>query len=302
MSKLFSFQDLDGHYTIRLFGIKFSIRHKCNFNYKPACEYGVTTEKRSPQLIVSLTSYPGRINTTHLAVNTLLRQSIKPDKVILWLADEQFPNKENDLPNELLKLKEYGLEIKWCEDIRSYKKLIPALKEFPEDIIVTADDDIYYEEDWLESLYDAHKKNPTSLIAQRVRRLKTDNGEIKVVPNKIFMDWDLSKPEYFNQLLGGTGCLYPPHSLYKDIYDYEKAMELLPTNDDIYFWAMAVMNHTKIGVAKGFKGDLYQMDFNSSLSDENVILEKSSNTNPFKIICSEYNQIIDILNLEKENE
>ena len=37
--------------------------------------------------------------------------------------------------------------------------------------------------DWLESLYDAHKKNPTSLIAQRVRRLKTDNGEIKVVPN-----------------------------------------------------------------------------------------------------------------------
>ena len=302
MSKLFSFQDLDGHYTVRFFGIKFSIRHKCHFNYKPACEYGVTTKKRNPQIIVSLTSFPGRIGTTHLAVNTLLRQTIKPDRVILWLSDSQFPNKENDLPNELLKLREFGLEIKWCDDIRSYKKLIPAIKEFPDDIIVTADDDIYYEEDWLESLYDAHKKYPDSLIAQRVRRLRVEGDKIKVMPNKKFMDWDLSTPEYYNQLLGGTGCLYPPHSLYNDIMDCEKALKLLPTNDDIYFWAMAVLNHTKIGVAKGFRGDLYQMTLNSSLSTENTVLERNNDTNPFKIICDEYIEIIDILCSEDVNE
>lgn len=302
MTKLFAFQDLDGHYTIRLFGIKFSIKHKCNFDYKPATEYGITTEKRNPQVVVSLTSFPARINTVHLGINTLLRQTIKPDRIILWLSDSQFPNKEDNLPQELLKLKEYGLEIKWCEDIRSYKKLIPALREFPQDIIITADDDIYYEEDWLESLYDAHKKYPESLIVQRVRRLKKENGCIKVLPNKKFMDMDLSKPEYLNQPLGGSGCLYPPHSLYSDIFDEKKALRLLPTNDDIYFWAMAVLNKTKIGVAKGFKGDLYQMTLDSSLSCENVALEKDDNKNPFKIICDEYNQILDIINAEDTNE
>ena len=59
-------------------------------------------------------------------IKTLLKQTVKPDKVVLWLAEEQFPQKENELPSELLELQNFGLTIKWCTDIRSYKKLIPA--------------------------------------------------------------------------------------------------------------------------------------------------------------------------------
>ena len=92
MKKLFSFRDFDTHYILTFLGIQINIRHKVNFDYKPAVEYGVTRDKRSPQLIVSLTSFPARIDKIHLTINTLLRQNTKPDRVVLWLTESQFPN------------------------------------------------------------------------------------------------------------------------------------------------------------------------------------------------------------------
>lgn len=90
-------------------------------------DIGITKNKRKTKLIVSFTSYPARIYYLPYVVYSLLIQSVKPDKLILWLAKEQFPNLENDLPQSLLKLKNNGLTIKWCRDIKSYKKLIPAV-------------------------------------------------------------------------------------------------------------------------------------------------------------------------------
>jgi hypothetical protein len=81
----------------------------------------------------------------HKTIETLLNQSHKADKVILWLAEEEFPNKEKGLPRELIQLIKSGLTISWCRDIKSYKKLIPALEKYPKSIIVTADDDLYYQ-------------------------------------------------------------------------------------------------------------------------------------------------------------
>ena len=104
-------------------------------------ELGITRELRNPKLIVSLTSFPQRMYDVHYCLYSLLTQQLKPDKLILWLAESQFPNKEKDIPQKVLSLKENGLEIRWCEDMGAYKKLLPSLKEYPDDIIVTADDD-----------------------------------------------------------------------------------------------------------------------------------------------------------------
>ena len=115
----------------------------------------VTNEKRVPQIIVSLTSYPDRIYDIHYCLYSLLNQNFKPDKLILWLSKEEFPKLDENLPSRILKLKKHGLEIKWTEkNFRSYNKLIHSLKEYPNEIIVTADDDIFYPGDWLESLYE----------------------------------------------------------------------------------------------------------------------------------------------------
>ena len=155
--------------TIRLFGIKINYKKKIKkFKdddklQKRISEFnqtGVTTEKRKPQLIISVTSFSQRIRDVHFTLYSLLTQTLKPDAVVLWLGEEEFPDKENNLPQSVLALKRNGLTIKWCKDTGSYKKLIPSLKEYPDDIIVTADDDIYYRPNWLELLYNAYLKEP----------------------------------------------------------------------------------------------------------------------------------------------
>lgn len=57
-------------------------------------------------------------------------------------------------------------------------------------------------------------------------------------------------PSYANKLVGVGGVLYPPNSLYCDITNENLFMELAPTNDDIWFWLMAVLNNKKIKVIK----------------------------------------------------
>ena len=54
------------------------------------------------RIIVSFTSYPARITFVPRVLESLYAQSKKPDMILLWLAEEQFPNREEDLPDELI--------------------------------------------------------------------------------------------------------------------------------------------------------------------------------------------------------
>lgn len=202
-------------------------------------------------LIISLTSYPARIRTVHKTIESLLNQTYHAEKIVLWLAEEQFPNKEKDLPQNLVELTNgTNFEIDWCEDIRSYKKLIPTLRLYPDSVIITCDDDVVYDENCLEVLYDTHLKDPHSIWCHRGHYMLFDkNKELKPY-RKWFRCISTHKPS-FNILQTGVGAvLYPPKCFYKDILNKELFMELAHDADDIWFWAMVVLNGTKIGVVK----------------------------------------------------
>ena len=196
-------------------------------------------------LIVSLTSFPDRINVVNIVIESILNQSLKAEKVILWLAEEQFPNKEKDLPQNLLDLVPKGLTIDWYHDIKSYKKLIPALKKYPNAVIVTADDDVIYEKNWLKKLYKAYVKNPDLIQAYRCHYILFKN--YKIAP---YNEWNwnvVNKTPSSNNLFTGVGgVLYPPNCFYKDVLNEGLFTQLAPHADDIWFWAMCVLNNKKI--------------------------------------------------------
>ena len=171
---------------------------------------------------------------------------MKADKVILWLAPEQFPNGEADLPKQLLDLKDKGLIIDWYKDIRSYKKLIPTLKKYPDAIIVTADDDNLYKPEWLEKLYNSYKKYPNDIQAHRITMFYYNQMFQYISGGREYYH----KASYLNKLVGLGGVLYPPHCFYKDILNEELFMKLAPTNDDQWFWFQAMLNKTKVRVVK----------------------------------------------------
>jgi hypothetical protein len=91
-----------------------------------------------------------------MTIQSILNQTYKPDFVVIQLAEEEFPNKEKDLPKNLLKLRQFGLKIKWNKvNYKPYNKLIPTIKEYPNDIIVTVDDDIIYDKNMIKRLWNS---------------------------------------------------------------------------------------------------------------------------------------------------
>ncbi len=226
--------------------------------------------KRIQDLVITLTSYPARISTIPETLISLLDQNLKPEKVVLWLAKEQFPNGENDLSPKILKLKDFGLEIKWCRDLKSYKKLIPALETEPEKIYVTADDDIYYPKNWLKSLYEDYVKDKDSIFCHRIHKITLEqNGEIKP-----YKQWEKclkkgqEKEEDILFFTTGGGVLFPPNCFYKDVLDEDLFQKLCPLADDIWFWMMIVLNKKKIKIVKN---NVYRIKNNGNTQEENPL-------------------------------
>ena len=294
-------QYFDGHIVINLFGILIRIKKSGKPRNIILNESGITEIKRDEKIIVSLTSFPERINIVIKTIKTLLKQTLKPDEIVLWLAPEQFPGGEKDLPEELLELKDFGLTIDWYKDIRSYKKIIPALKKYPGTVIITTDDDIYYASDTVETLYKSYLEHKNEIQAHRCDVLRVENGKIFWAKTKeLFSDKNRGKASFRNRLTGYGAVLYPPDCFYKDVCDEELIKTLLPTHDDIWLWAMTVLNGYKTRLVKGYSESIAYIE-NSQQYGLCKINKKGigmSLEEAYEIILKQYPQILEILEEE----
>ena len=180
----------------------------------PSHEKGVTERKRDQKIVVSLTSFPARISVVWIAIETLLRQSMKPDEIILWLAREQFPE-EKDLPVELLNQKERGLTIRFCDDLKSHKKYFYVMQEYSEDLIILTDDDLFYPSDTIATLIRLHEKNPEDICCITSQHIGDDWN---TTPSMWRNPYITEKNEHSDKIQAytGSGSLFPPNCLYID--------------------------------------------------------------------------------------
>jgi hypothetical protein len=297
-----------------IYTIKQINKEKINSEIENFKTYGITKEKRTQKIIVSLTSFPERMYEIHYTLYSLLNQTMKPDEIILWLAEEQFPNLEDDVPIKVKKFKEHGLTIKWTNDIKSYKKLIPTLKEYPNDIIVTADDDAFYPENWLEQLYKEY--DGKNIVAHRVREISTDEYN-NILP---YINWKLirinndinlslnqdSYSSFTNFFTGVGGILYPPHSLHEDVLNQDLFENLSPNTDDIWFWAMALKNNRKIKIVPNGYSKVININplRRLNLLNERTLWSENSqggNDIALKNIIEYYPEILEKLKLKIDN-
>lgn len=203
--------------------------------------------KWRPPLVVSLTSWPRRIGEAHYAIYSLFHQTMLPDRIVLWLSPEEFPRREAELPDAILLLKKQGLTIEWRENYRQYNKLVHALHDYGECLIVTVDDDIYYPAGMLEMLYQEHVRHPRDIIAHRVHEIGLgEDGSI--LP---YSRWKKEIPSRDPRLdvlpTGVGGVLYPGRgALHPDVCNPELFNTLAHDNDDLWFWAMAARQGTPI--------------------------------------------------------
>lgn len=241
-------------------------------------------------IAVSLTSYGRRVSSTlPYTLYYLLLQKVKPSKIYLWLDNVNW--NENNIPWKLKFLVNQGIEIKFCKDIRSYKKLVYALPLCTNTPIVTIDDDVIYSRSLIKDFMFLHKNHPNSVISFRYRQPKWNEKGKTLLP---YSQWSqaFNAPKTTSPLpIGVGGILYPPGCFNDDVFNESVFMQLCPKADDIWFWAMETMNGTKI---LGYnKMMFYPFDFfyqkihrGASLYDSNV--GSSENDNQIKAVLDYY--------------
>jgi len=231
-------------------------------------------------LVVSLTSYPKRIDSIHICIQSILNQSLKPDLVILYLADSQFPHKERDLPKSLLSLLDKGLTIKWCEDIKPHKKYYYAIQQYPDSIVVTCDDDIVYDKFMLSKLYLSYMQHPHCVSCLRAHRITFNSlGSL----NK-YSDWKwednsfLKNPSHSALATGCAGVLYPPHIFIDELFNVAAIKELSLMTDDLWLKIMELLSDVPVVLAdKNERLHMIDGTQDSAISNLNIMNVNDAN-------------------------
>ena len=208
-------------------------------------KYTTLPKVQGEEVIVSLTTFPARINKVYITIETIFQQDTLPNRIILWLANEQFPEGLYALPQRLLNMQQRGLEIKFCEDIRSHKKYYYSIKNNPDSIVITVDDDVFYPKDTLTNLLMMHYQHPYAIICNSAQE----------IPDDYTLPPSLWNTPHFNRvnnlfgkcrILGISGVLYPAHSLCHDVFNNQLRQKLCPWADDLWLTIMAMLNGTII--------------------------------------------------------
>lgn len=206
-------------------------------------------KNRKEEIIISVTSYPGRIKKAPVALATLFQQTLKPDKIILWLGEDEFSDRK--LPPMYKKLKEAGLTIEFRKDIGVHTRWYYGIKENPEALVIIADDDVMYKNNIVETLYKSYQKNPrcVSAMAYLAMRFKEDGTP------RTYGDWHnvnhaAVNASYRYMAIEVGGVLYPPHILPEEAFDLNSIMRLSPKQDDLWLKCMEVRNGVKVAPAQ----------------------------------------------------
>ena len=200
--------------------------------------------KRNENIIVSLTSFPGRIDKIHLCIKALLLQEIKPDKIILYLGEDEFKNIE--LPSNLLELKKFGLEIRFRKDLKPHTKYYYAMQEFPDAAIVTVDDDAYYSRSLVGDLYNAHTKYPNQVICTRAHKIRTQDGVILPYAQWDYETKDIVESSHYLMATGVGGVLYPAKVFPQETFNEERIIALSLRQDDVWLKVMEIIGGIKV--------------------------------------------------------
>lgn len=206
-------------------------------------------------VIISMASYPARIEYVYGVWASILKQEcIEKCHCVLSLEIPEFPNKEKDLPSNLIELvRSKKLEILWHPThIRSHKKYITPLSKYPDNPLLTIDDDIIREQGWLKRFFDMHEKYPNDILAYSIAYWWDQTGTIhrfkdiigvrnrgfSGIPNLIY---NTAKPS------SGAGTFYPAHTFTDPrFFDESLFMSLSPSSDETWAYCFNVIEDRTI--------------------------------------------------------
>lgn len=167
---------------------------------------------------IALTSFPRRITNCVKVISSVLGNTVLPDRIYLTLSHLEFPNYEQDLPQDLFNLimTSDRIILNWVEEnTKSMKKVFPILPYLEDDdIIIPIDDDMLIPSDFIESRMNDFNANGCEhpITSNAFKSVNMDNLIFTVnslVQKKMLRGYDV----FVNDVVLSTGnddrtCLY----------------------------------------------------------------------------------------------
>ena len=208
------------------------------------CVRNVNQLKREVRIVVSISCAEENFDNFEYTLYSIFNQSVSPDNVVLWISNQY---ELSELPYSITKFVKNGLDIRFVDDKDSYTKIIYALKEFRDCIIVIADDNIFYPRNWLSKLYHSYITNPDDIHVHSALIAADKKGSL--CPYKEWRKHALSKSaSYKNFPVCECGVLYPPNCFVKDVLREDIYKNKANTGWEIWSWVMSVVSGRKIRV------------------------------------------------------
>lgn len=234
---------------------------------------------------VCMTSIPTRIDKVWVVMECIIRQTIQPDTVLLYLSKKQF--KKIEVPSSLQRyVNSDFLHIVWVdEDIRSYKKFWYYIRDFPDRGFITLDDDILYPSDIIEILLKSYDKSKKIIPACYCYKIKFDySGKILQ-----YEEWEKNTKRGYvgNDIFFGSGggVYFPAGSLLGANLPYDMISQICPFADDIWLNAFVRRNGYVVMCAKNRRSVVsVPNDCKKNLSSYN--LDNGGNNNQMKSVVS----------------
>lgn len=243
---------------------------------------------------VSLTSHSTRVERfAPYAIYSILQQTVLPNRIVLNI-DKTKWNKEN-LPDLIKKLQIAGLEVNLCEDVGPHTKLLPALQKYPDDVIITVDDDICYSQTAIEELLNAYQLYPQGTIVCR-RGVEVAYENDMILP---YSQWKETKTNTKNRIspFGVNGVLYPPYIFSQEIHNKDVYRQYCKCADDIWFTIMEIRENilVKLVSEPSFTKDLCVNHYNEYVAQNSDALHFQNEGNGMNNV--QLNQLVEYYSL-----
>jgi len=205
--------------------------------------------------IVSLTSYDNRINNRLvLVIKSILTQTYQPELLVLFVTQNDF-NRTISIMNRLMGDVRFKIQI--VEDFYSYKKIIPALKFYPNKNVITIDDDIFYPKNFIYNIFKSVKQN-NILYVNWGHAITFDlNNKIKKYKD---LEFRINNKNSINRLLvpnTGSGAFFSSGLFNYSDYDFDLILKNFKTTDDLYLFYLCCCKHIEIQVLNYTIYELY---------------------------------------------
>ena len=205
-----------------------------------------TGVKRNLPVIVSIYAASNELKNMHLTIYSLLNQTMKPDKIILWVDDSE---DLQSLSYEITQFIKNGLEIKFVKELGPYTAAYNAIKDYSESINVIAQNGFYYPTTWLKKLYASYIQYSEDIQVHIANRVKLK--ENKVFSSK-FWEKEVKKDSAdFSYIMNNNGgILFPPNCFGNDFLRTDIFLKYAPVNSELWYWVMSLVYGRKIRVVK----------------------------------------------------